>query len=98
MTFLSVVKRMAKGSVMPLFWILVLTGAIIGTTGLIANFVQTDPKEIYMFVWLGYMIALGLYWAYGWTKWEMEWEQKRLERELKYTETKSESWEVSVEK
>lgn len=98
MTFLSVVKRMAKGSVMPLFWILVLTGAIIGTTGLIANFVQTDPKEIYMFVWLGYMIAIGLYWAYGWTKWEMEWEQKRIERELKYTETKSETWEVGVEK
>ena len=98
MTFFAVVKRMAAGSVQPLFWLLVFFGAVVGTTGLIANLTQTDPKEIYLFVWLAYAGAVGLYWAYGYTKWNMEFEQRWKERELKYKETKSESWEVSVEK
>ena len=82
MTFLSVVKRMAKGSVEPLFWLVVFFGAVFGTTGLIANFTQTDPKEVYVLVWLAYAVAVGLHWAYGYTKWNMEWEQRQIEREL----------------
>ena len=82
MTFLSVVKRMAAGSVQPLFWLLVFFAAVVGTTGLIASLTQTNPKEIYLFVWLAYAVAVGLYWAYGYTKWNMEWEQRQIEREL----------------
>ena len=82
MTFLSVVKRMAKGAVEPLFWIIVFFGAVTGTSYLIADLTGYDVKQVYMFVWLAYAVAVGLYWAYGWTKWSMEFEQRQIEREL----------------
>lgn len=73
---------MAAGSVQPLFWVVVFFGAVFGTTGLIANLTGSNPKEIYMFVWSAYAIGVLLYWAYGWTKWSMEFEQRQIERKL----------------
>jgi len=73
---------MAKGAVEPLLWAVAFVAAVVGTTALIANVTGYNPEEVYMFVWLAYAVAVGLYWAYGYTKWNMEWEQRQIEREL----------------
>jgi hypothetical protein len=82
----EVIKRMAKGSVEPLTWVAVFFAAVFGTTYLIANIVQADPKAIYMYVWASYAVGVLLYWAYSYTKWNMEWEQRWEERDRKFKE------------
>ena len=96
---LAVIKRMAKGSVEPLFWVATFIAAVFGTSALIGNFTEYTTKEAYPFVWAAFSLGVLAYWAYGWTKWNMEWEQRQVERELKYTkETQTDSWEFTVAK
>ena len=87
----NVIKRMAKGSVEPLMWVGVFMLAVIGTSKAIGAYTEYTASQAYPFVWISYAVAVLLYWAYGYTKWNMEWEQRQIERDLKYTKTKSES-------
>ena len=73
---------MAKGAVQPLFWVAVFMAAVFGTSYAIAASTEYTVSQAYPFVWITYAVGVLLYWAYGYTKWSMELEQRQIEREL----------------
>ena len=89
---------MAKGSVEPLLWVAAYLVGTIGTSKLIASYTGYPPNTVFGFVWLAVTVATILYFAYRYTEHNMVWEQRELERKLKFKEVTTESWEVSVEK
>ena len=94
----NVIKRMAKGSVEPLLWVAAYLAVTLGASKLIAAYTGYTENQVFGWVWLAVTVATILYFAYQYTKHNMEWEQRELERKLKFEEVTTESWEVSVEK
>ena len=94
----NVIKRMAKGSVEPLLWVAAYLLTVTGASKLIAAYTEYTADQVYPYVWLAVTLATLLYFAYQYTKSTMEWEQRELERKLKFEEVTAESWEVSVDK
>lgn len=78
----TIVKRMFKDSIKPVAYMVLIVGGSFGTSLAADHFLGWNAEAVYWGVVFMVFFGTGLKWFYDWKKFEIEWEQKQMMKDL----------------